>query len=194
MNVDPYRQRILDAAVAVLAELGPTPRLLSAIADRAGVSRPTLYKYVGDKGAVFDALLERELERLFDLIIPKVEAITSPVDDYLDIAVLAERWAREHPVLQIVLDNHPRIVMRHIGNVLPTVLRIGTQRLGPIVDAAIAEGRVPALDLRDLLVWTTRALASLILMPDGEHSDQERRQSLARLLGLGAIAMGTSAG
>ena len=52
------RARILDAAFEVFAAQGFSGASMDEIARRAGVSKPTLYTYFGDKEGLFTALLD----------------------------------------------------------------------------------------------------------------------------------------
>jgi len=49
------RQRITESAVALHQELGPAQTSISAIADRAGVRRSTVYRHFPDEEALFAA-------------------------------------------------------------------------------------------------------------------------------------------
>ncbi len=49
------RQRIVEAAVALHEELGPARTTISAIAERAGVQRLTVYRHFPDEESVFRA-------------------------------------------------------------------------------------------------------------------------------------------
>lgn len=49
------RQRITESAVALHAELGPARTSISAIAERAGVRRSTVYRHFPDEETLFDA-------------------------------------------------------------------------------------------------------------------------------------------
>jgi AcrR family transcriptional regulator len=49
------RLRITEAAVALHGSVGPAHTSISAIADRAGVRRSTVYRHFADEGAIFDA-------------------------------------------------------------------------------------------------------------------------------------------
>jgi AcrR family transcriptional regulator len=49
------RQRIVEAAVALHAEVGPARTTISAIADLAGVRRPTVYRHFPDELSLFKA-------------------------------------------------------------------------------------------------------------------------------------------
>lgn len=66
------KRAILDAALVEFAELGHAGARIDAVAERAGVSKPMIYSYFGDKDALYAAALreayvqiragERELE------------------------------------------------------------------------------------------------------------------------------------
>ena len=49
------RERIVEAAVGLHATVGPAKTSLSAVAKRAGVSRPTLYAHFPDEASLFQA-------------------------------------------------------------------------------------------------------------------------------------------
>jgi AcrR family transcriptional regulator len=49
------RQRIVEAIVALHREVGPVRTTISAIAERAGVERLTVYRHFGDETAMFQA-------------------------------------------------------------------------------------------------------------------------------------------
>lgn len=55
------KQHIVDAAVALHGELGPARTTISAIAERAGVQRHTIYRYFPNEGEIFRACAARFL-------------------------------------------------------------------------------------------------------------------------------------
>ena len=55
---------LLEAAARVLMKRGYSAASTNRIAEAAGVSVGTLYEYFADKEAVFDALIQREIEAL----------------------------------------------------------------------------------------------------------------------------------
>jgi AcrR family transcriptional regulator len=57
------RQRIVDAAVELHGELGPARTSMSAVADRAGVQRNTLYSHFPDERSLLMACSAASLER-----------------------------------------------------------------------------------------------------------------------------------
>lgn len=173
MRGNNLRGRILDAAAQVLREGGPGPRLITAVAERAGVSRPTLYKYVGDRDALYEALLRVELERVVDEVVARAKRAESPREEYVAVIVDLAQQARKHPALQAVLAEHPDIIASHVSRVLPMVLDIAVPRLGPILELGAREGRLPEFDARVAITWTTRLITSLALMPLPEDTPEE---------------------
>lgn len=54
-TLDETRQRIVEAAMHLHEEVGPRATSISAIAERAGVQRLTVYRHFPDQAAVFQA-------------------------------------------------------------------------------------------------------------------------------------------
>lgn len=67
------RERLLDIAGELLAEVGLEDISTNMICARAGVSPPALYRYFGDKHAVVEALGVRLMERQNDLLLRWLE-------------------------------------------------------------------------------------------------------------------------
>ncbi|MDR0807691.1 MAG: TetR/AcrR family transcriptional regulator [Gemmobacter sp.] len=74
MNALPRREqnrieksrRILSAALSVFAETGYSGASMDEIAQRAKVSKPTLYQYFGSKEQLFGAILSQERDEMLD--------------------------------------------------------------------------------------------------------------------------------
>src|SRR5580658_6963321 len=58
------RRRLKDAATIEFAERGPDGTTMARIAERAGINKERLYKYFGDKQALFETVLTDELDKL----------------------------------------------------------------------------------------------------------------------------------
>ena len=54
-HVDDTRQRIIEATVALHGSVGPAATTVMAIAERAGVTRATVYRHFADDAALFQA-------------------------------------------------------------------------------------------------------------------------------------------
>ncbi|MHA6806198.1 TetR/AcrR family transcriptional regulator [Salinifilum ghardaiensis] len=89
-------RQILDAAVHVFAVHGFHPASMDEISERAGVSKPMLYSYLGAKDELFLACLRREGARL-------TEEINAAVDTELGAA--EQLWRGLRTLFEHVRDN-----------------------------------------------------------------------------------------
>ncbi len=76
------RSAILEGAKLLIATVGLQRMNMIDIADTSEVSRATLYNHFRDKGSVLRALLESEIERIFQF----VDSDISPEDALLEIS------------------------------------------------------------------------------------------------------------
>ena len=63
MKAPARREQLLDAAKAVVADEGFHGVSIEAVARRAGITRPIVYRHFDDLGALLEALVERETVR-----------------------------------------------------------------------------------------------------------------------------------
>ncbi len=94
------RRRLKEAATVEFAEHGPDGTTMARIAERAGINKERLYKYFGDKEALFHTVLADELEKL-------AGAVTPPPGGYEDIGEFAGRtfdYHAAHPELARLLQ------------------------------------------------------------------------------------------
>ncbi|WP_330184294.1 TetR/AcrR family transcriptional regulator [Nocardia sp. NBC_01503] len=68
-------ERILDAARELVCELGMDAVTTRAIAERAAVPVATLYQFFANREAVFEQLLERDMERIDRQVAVDVETL-----------------------------------------------------------------------------------------------------------------------
>lgn len=91
------RDELLDAAEELLSDLGSTALTLSAVADRAGVSKGGLLYHFATKDALIKAMVERLIEEFDDLVATQPDATYT--ERYLGATLVAvregklRRWA-----------------------------------------------------------------------------------------------------
>jgi AcrR family transcriptional regulator len=78
------RRKLKEAATIEFAERGPDGTTMASIAERAGINKERLYKYFGDKQALFETVLSDELEKL-------AASVTPPEGGLEDIGEFAGR-------------------------------------------------------------------------------------------------------
>lgn len=182
------RERILDAAEACLIEFGYGARLHALIAERAGLSRPTLYKYVGDQSQIFDALLQREITRFFAVLDPVLRRRDRLHVGFVDCIVFAVGYARRHPVLQKGLRDDPGTVLPWFTVGSAPLMERGAEFLVPHFERMRAGDGLAASSPRAISEWAFRLVASLITTGGGVDTADERalREFVNGLLSIGA--------
>ena len=121
-------EHIVHAALTVAGDVGTTALSMSAIAEAAGISRQTLYKYFADVEAVLKAAAERvgRMDEHF------VEIVTSESDSFRQLEIFVNimlEAAREgHPssaMMEAALPLHARRALEaHAGRVEELVIEI----------------------------------------------------------------------
>ncbi|ACZ91886.1 TetR/AcrR family transcriptional regulator [Streptosporangium roseum] len=165
MSEEDIRGRILDAAEECFLEIGLSARIHRLIAERAAVSRPTVYKHVGDQQAILDALLHREVGRFLDIARPLLER-PSPIREQLaEIVAFSVTYARHHPLLRKMLLEQPEVVLPRFTVDAGPLMRLAVDATAPALRRAFA--RAGATDVRiDVVVeWGVRLILSLITTP-----------------------------
>ena len=99
------RDRLLDAAAEVFAEDGWRKLTMGKVADRAGVSRQTVYNEFGTKNNLAEELVFRELESFLDLVRTRIESARDPVEAIGSAVEGALSLAQVTPLLKVVLDS-----------------------------------------------------------------------------------------
>ena len=105
------RRRLKEAATIEFAQYGPDGTTMARIAARAGINKERLYKYFGDKQALFQAVLTDELDKL-------AASVSLPDAGLEDIGEFAGRTFDYHAA-------HPQLVRLLVWE--------GLSR-GPVVD------------------------------------------------------------
>jgi AcrR family transcriptional regulator len=99
------RERILDAALAEFAERGFAGARVDAIAERAEINKRMLYAYVGNKEALWLAVLERVYEemRLEERALDLMRL--TPEDGMEALVRFNFRYHAEHPAFLALLND-----------------------------------------------------------------------------------------
>jgi AcrR family transcriptional regulator len=191
-SADGVRDRILDAATQCLLESGLDARLHAAIAERAGLSRPTLYKYVGDQTAILDAVRDREIEAFFTAAVPLLSRTDDLRAGVVDAIVFVVGYGRRHTLLQKALREHPELILPALttesGPLLDRIHGVFADQLERAISAVGAD-----LDTRVVAEWIFRIIVSLITTPSGPDTEtpeqlREYIDGLVQLSGLVASA------
>jgi AcrR family transcriptional regulator len=90
-------EKILDAAEKVFVELGVSAAGMADVAEAAGCSRGTLYRYFGSRHELHLAFVERAARRIVERIQREISSLDDPRARLVESVVLSLRLVRENP-------------------------------------------------------------------------------------------------
>lgn len=131
----PTRERLLAATAEVLGRHGMTKLSLSEVAQEAGVSRPTLYRWFPSKRDLLDAFVVWE-RQLYERAVTEATSGLPP-GERLDAALrVIVELQQSYPGLRMV-DIEPERVIKRLSRVIP-LLRHRLERLATGPDPGLA--------------------------------------------------------
>ena len=100
--INDTQQRILDATIDCVKTWGVEKTSLNDIAKRAGVTRPTVYNYYGNRTAVIRAALLSSGHHFAERVIAHIQAWPTPADRLVEAVVFALEELPKEPYLAVI--------------------------------------------------------------------------------------------
>ncbi|WP_107653749.1 TetR/AcrR family transcriptional regulator [Nocardia suismassiliense] len=162
-------ERILDAVRALFIDKGVSGVGMAEVAEAAGCSRATLYRYFDNRQALYIAFAGREARQVVERVWrdPAVSAATDPGERLLDglTALLAE--VRKTPHLAVWFTPVNAGIVAQLSNSSDVVDTLATDFVSGF------RPDLPAPAARRLGQWFVRVMVSLLTLP-GATEDDER--------------------
>jgi AcrR family transcriptional regulator len=151
------RQALLDAAVALVQELGPDAVSVREVARRAGVSSGAPFRHFADKTALMTAVAEEGARHLRgETEAAMAAASEDPIARFRASGIAFVLFAVKHPGHFRVM-NMPEYAGPSRSAMIGEMVATGTARTRDLVARAQAEGRMPEGDPEAILL-AARAL------------------------------------
>jgi AcrR family transcriptional regulator len=161
-------ERILDAADKVFVERGVSSAGMAEIAEAAGCSRGTLYRYFKNRHDLHLAYVGREARAIIERIGRAVARIEDPHERVVEYTLRAIREVRRNPATAAWFDPGAAGMAARMSRSSEIIESVATsfvsQLLGP-------DPRDPEIRLRAR--WFVRIILSLLTEP-GESAAEER--------------------
>jgi AcrR family transcriptional regulator len=174
----PTEERILIAGLGLIGRRGVRRLGMREIAEVAGVSRGTLYRYFPSKDHVLAAAAAYDAQRFSDGLDHVLATADSPEQRISAFMSYSFDFIRTHPCRPL-FESEPGFVMSYLLDHLPALREELVGRLGDALDAvpAVASGALGKEELVDVIA---RLFASSWIIP--ETDDASLVQSLNRVL------------
>jgi AcrR family transcriptional regulator len=133
------------------------------IGKQAGVSRPTAYRYFGDRGSLLGALIERRARMLFDRARDYIFGFKSFADQLVEGLLYLIDHGRRDPIVRILVGPEHLGVSTPIVNGSALATELTAEVWEPSLRRAIQRGEIRS-DLDILAVGQWLALVQFILV------------------------------
>jgi len=162
-QLDPYAERILDAARQLLSRYGLRRTSLADIADHAEVGRATLYRRFPNREGLLGALIAREATGLIARVDEEIAQFESPLDRVVHGFLAFVHQLRSNDLLGSLATTDPDAVLPLLTS--PATLRLGRQYIAMQAAHAQAAGAELTADPEQLAELLARLAQSLALTP-----------------------------
>jgi TetR/AcrR family transcriptional repressor of uid operon len=182
---DPASERILDAALDLVAASGARHLTMDDVAARAGVGRMTVYRRFGARQRLLDILAVRECRRCLEQIAAAIDPGASIEQRAADLFVATLRVIAEHPMLARLARVEPEALLHELNRDGSAVFKLVRDFLVTQIKLAQATGELIAMDPEPLAEIVVRLGASFVLIPDSVFAaddDQRTRELITPLL------------
>lgn len=154
------KSEIIEAALEVTADRGVGAATTQAIADRAGIAQPTIFRHFKNRNAIFEAAVSGVAEALFRNISGLLEGY-DPADTRLQELIRRQlRFIGRHRgVPRLLFSDRLHLEIPALRNAVLGVMARYSQAIGGLIEEGIWEGRFRE-DLDP--VETARVLLSVI--------------------------------
>jgi AcrR family transcriptional regulator len=187
------RARILAAAEQLYLVHGVAATTLSAVAKRAGVSRPTVYKHFGDARNLAGVVIDRELSAFFEQLVETLAAHEGVREQLVEGLAFTLEYARGHELLQRLLELESETVLTALTTGATPVLERAIDLLEPELSAAAERGELAGSEPAVAAEWVARIGLSLVLTPSvtRDLSDGAELRSYVAPLVTGGLVTGS---
>ena len=105
------RERVMAAGLAAAETHGLSRLSMGDVARHAGVSRQTVYRYFPSKEALIAAVVEHEAATIIATVVAAAQSHDEPTEALEAALVAALRSARDHPLLDRLLQTEPELLL-----------------------------------------------------------------------------------
>ena len=158
--------RILDAAAALFAKRDAAAVGMNEIAQAAGCSRATLYRYFENREALYTAYVHRESYRLYREMTEQINSVVGPRERLVEGVMASLRNVRESPALASWFATTQRPIGGEIAEQSDVI-----KALTEAFVVSLAPDNPPAM-VAHRARWLVRVMTSLLVFPGHDEADE----------------------
>jgi AcrR family transcriptional regulator len=187
---DRMSERILDAALELVAASGLRRLTMDDIAVKAGVGRMTVYRRFGERERLIDALAVREVRRCLAVLDRAVDRSEEIGDQMADGFSATLRLVREHPLLDRFARHEQGTALEALNADGAAIFALARGFTAGLIREAQERGEIGDVDPEQAAELLVRIGVSFVLIPatvlalDDESAARDvARRLIAPILG-----------
>ena len=115
------KELLLDAALEIFSENGFNGATTKAIAEKAGVNEVTLFRHFGNKEALFNAVIERDLNIKVPYMAVKIDPDDDPIETITELSMLMyDVMSERSRISKLIIREGQRVGSDHMQRIGPT--------------------------------------------------------------------------
>lgn len=178
---DQMRTRVVDAAESYVEANGLARVRIEDIADTAGCSRATIYRYFADKDELIREVLIRRSRRISSKLARLVDALDDPAELLVQGIVRGVEEFGNDPYFESFYGPAAAGTTTRIAGGSPAIRAVVAEAMGPLFDLAEATGRLrPHIDRDQATEWIMMITTALLTIPQPSMGTRAERETFLR--------------
>ncbi|QYG94487.1 TetR/AcrR family transcriptional regulator [Iamia sp. SCSIO 61187] len=188
-SIDEARNRLIDAAEACFSRFGVNKTTLDDIANTAGVSRATVYRYFdGGRDEIILAVVLREARAFLDSLRRRVQREPDLTDAIVEGVLYTVASVRKNDNLALLFAPEVAGQTTAIAGASTALFELATDFLRPIFTAAGVDDRLrPGVEAEDAAEYVLRIILSMLSVSGPKARSQAKERAFVRTYCAGAI-------
>ncbi len=182
------QQRLLDAAEECFAQFGLTKTTMEDVAQSAGMSRATVYRYFKNRDELLLGVVEREANRTAVDLKKRLASITDPGEYIIEGVVQSLIEIPKRPGLSMLFGPEAVGLTSRLVLSSDRLAEIGLGLLIPVIEPARKQGVLnDNIDFHVMIEWIFRILSSYLTVPSSFANSEDDMRELLRSMLLPAL-------
>jgi TetR/AcrR family transcriptional regulator len=175
------RRRLVGAAAYCVVRGGTGRISMDEVADEAGVSRATVYRYYRRREDLILEVMLSRLDQAMELIVASLEEPSNAARSITDLILASVGLVRGDRVSEALFSPDSRSIVAAVESTAEPIVDGLDRHIGPLLRQWQADGQLAAdLDLRLTVRWLNAVSAAMMTPPWLELTEAEKRDFLDR--------------
>ena len=188
------RRRLVAAALRCIVRRGTGRVSMDEVADEAGVSRATVYRYYRTREDLLLGVMLSRMDQALDLIVRSLEEPSNAARSIPDLILASIGLTHGDSVSEALFSPDSRPLVTAVESAAEPIVEGLYRHIGPLLHQWQADGQlVPELDLRQTARWLNVVSVTMMSPPWLAMPAEEKRAFLDRYV-VRALTSGGSRG